>query len=482
MGATNAEIEAIKPIESDVHTADPSDSERETVPAPRSWASSVLMVTVGGLALFSDGYNAQVVGYMNPVLTELYPDDYTSGMKTRMSNAFLIGEIFGMLFFGWAIDKLGRRNGIVWATAFLVLGIILTTAAHGTTNSGMIWMMIIGRGVAGFGAGGEYPTCATTTTEATNDSKKAQGKRGLLSAMTTCFAVDAGFVAAGIVVLIVLAAYQHNLNDGVWRVSFGIGLLLPFALLFFRLRMVDSTQYAKHAMKDRIPYLLVLKRYWKPIIGTSMAWFMYDFVVYPFGIFSSTIISGLNPDGNLTQTIGFGTAINSFYLPGCLIGGLLMDKIGRRQTMTLGFVLWSLLGFIIGGALFSHLDSAPAIHRLVATFLCCAESFPTPIRGHFLGLAAAIGKSGAAIGTEVFTPIQEAFPSESKGLQGVFLIGSAFAMTGALISWFLIPDRSRDLASEDEEFRRFLEEHGYCGSFGDNNLLNASVEIAKPGL
>ena len=37
----------------------------------------------------------------------------------------------------------------------------------------------------------------------------------------------------------------------------------------------------------------------------------------------------------------------------------------------------------------------------VATFLCGAESFPTPIRGHFLGLAAAVGKAGAAIGTQV---------------------------------------------------------------------------------
>ena len=37
----------------------------------------------------------------------------------------------------------------------------------------------------------------------------------------------------------------------------------------------------------------------------------------------------------------------------------------------------------------------------VATFLCGAESFPTPLRGHFLGLAAAVGKAGAAIGTEV---------------------------------------------------------------------------------
>lgn len=42
---------------------------------------------------------------------------------------------------------------------------------------------------------------------------------------------------------------------------------------------------------------------------------------------------------------------NCFYLPGCLVGGFLMDKIGRKQTMTLGFFCWSVLGFIIGGAL-----------------------------------------------------------------------------------------------------------------------------------
>lgn len=28
-----------------------------------------------------------------------------------------------------------------------------------------------------------------------------------------------------------------------------------------------------------------------------------------------------------------------------------MDWIGRKQTMTLGFFLWAILGFIIGGAL-----------------------------------------------------------------------------------------------------------------------------------
>ena len=136
----------------------PDDKQEQIVPPPVSKATSIMTVLVGGVALFSDGYNAQIVGYMNPLLAQLYPKDYNGIMKTRMSNAFLIGEVFGMLFFGWGIDKLGRRTGIFWATIFLVLGIVLATAAHGATVNGMFWMMIIGRGVAGFGAGGESPS------------------------------------------------------------------------------------------------------------------------------------------------------------------------------------------------------------------------------------------------------------------------------------------------------------------------------------
>ncbi|KAK0941985.1 hypothetical protein LTR29_006403 [Friedmanniomyces endolithicus] len=393
--------------------------------------SSTLTVLVSGLALFSDGYNAQIIGYMEPLFSKLYKEGMSSTIKTRLSNSYLIGEIFGMLFFGFLIDKIGRRTGIVFATLFLVLGVIIATAAHGTTQLGMFWMMIVGRGIAGFGAGGEYPTCGTGSAEASDESQYVRRRRGILVAMATDFAIDLGFVVAGIVALIVLAAYHEQTSDGVWRVCFGLGFVLP--------------------------------------------------VTYPFGIFSSTIIGSLNPNDTLVQNIGYGTVVNAFYLPGCIVGGFLMDWIGRKQTMTLGFVCWAIMGFIIGGALgpiqtitplflvlYGIFNSFGEMGPGVATFICGAESFPTPIRGHFLGLAAAVGKAGAAIGTQVFTPIQNSFSDTEKGVQGVFLIGAAFAMVGGLISWLLIPDRERDLESEDARFRAYLESPGYSGAFGES--------------
>lgn len=105
-------------------------------------------------------------------------------------------------------------------------------------------------------------------------------RRGMIVAIATDFAIDFGFVIAGVVALIVLAAYHENISDGVWRVNFGLGFVLPLVLMFFRLRMINSTQYRRHAMKKgKIPYLLVVKRYWRPMLGVSLCWFMYDFVV-----------------------------------------------------------------------------------------------------------------------------------------------------------------------------------------------------------
>jgi hypothetical protein len=46
--------------------------------------------------------------------------------------------------------------------------------------------------------------------------------------------------------------------------------------------MVNATQYRKHAIKANIPYMLALKRYWKPMLGTCKYILLYTFI--PFAI------------------------------------------------------------------------------------------------------------------------------------------------------------------------------------------------------
>lgn len=165
--------------------------------------------------------------YFQPLVNILsYPNGISKTIKTRLSNSYLIGEIFGMLFFGVTIDRFGRRTGIVFATCFLIFGIILATASHGRSDLGMFWMMIVARGIAGFGAGGEYPVCGTSAAEASDESVAVRRKRGILVAMSTDFAIDFGFVVAGIVALIVLACYHNKSSEGVWRICFGLGIVV----------------------------------------------------------------------------------------------------------------------------------------------------------------------------------------------------------------------------------------------------------------
>jgi len=234
--------------------------------------------------------------------------------------------------------------------------------------------------------------------------------------------------------------------------------------------------------KTIMPYHLAIRRYWRPLLGSALAWFIYNYIAYPFGLFSSTIASSVGAGDTLVKSYGWGTLINCFYLPGGFIGGYLSDKIGRRRTMALGFGLQAILGFIMGGAL-EHIQNRTGLFIFLyglfltlgevgpgATIVATSsEFFPTSIRGQMLGLCAATSKAGAAIGTSVFKPILASYGDDTvRGNQAVFLIGSGFAVLGMLVAWFLIPAHAPDLEQEDENWKIYLQDAGYEIEWGDS--------------
>ena len=97
-----------------------------------------------------------------------------------------------------------------------------------------------------------------------------------------------------------------------------------------------------------------------------------------------------------------------------------------------------------------------------------------------MGFAAAVGKAGAAIGTQVFTPIQDSFDDTQKGTQAVFLIGAGFAAIGGIVAWVFIPERERALEGEDARFRVYLAENGFEGAFGESLLEEVRTTAFRP--
>jgi hypothetical protein len=73
---------------------------------------------------------------VNVILSEEYPKQYTADVKTRVSNALLVGEIFGQEVVGLTRDYLGRKFAIVSTTLMIAIGGILATASSGKTVEG----------------------------------------------------------------------------------------------------------------------------------------------------------------------------------------------------------------------------------------------------------------------------------------------------------------------------------------------------------
>ena len=121
--------------------------------------------------------------------------------------------------------------------------------------------------------------------------------------------------SATLVPYVLLYICGENHLRAVWRLSFGLGCVFPIVLLFFRTKMVESTRFVKASMvRGPMPYKLIFKRYWKSFLGLSIAWFLYDFIAYPFGIYSSTIVDIITGGATDLKTVfKWNIVINAFY-------------------------------------------------------------------------------------------------------------------------------------------------------------------------
>ncbi|MFL6135813.1 MAG: MFS transporter, partial [Nocardioidaceae bacterium] len=113
------------------------------------------MVMALGTAWVLDGIEITIAGAVAAVLTE----DATLGLSSTQVGAiatvYLLGEVFGALFFGQLSDKLGRKNLFVVTLGVYLVGNALTAFTWGNSVAALTFLYVT-RFIAGAGIGGEY--------------------------------------------------------------------------------------------------------------------------------------------------------------------------------------------------------------------------------------------------------------------------------------------------------------------------------------
>ena len=351
-------------------------------------------------------------------------------------------------------------------------------------------------------------------------------------------------MASGIMPLIFLkwrpervgAASQEEYVDAlqpVWRALLGTGAIFPVLILGFRLFWTENEAFKKNSLQSisaaggttvvatdgsqvddrkQVPYSVIFRYYWRPLLAISLMWFMYDFGAYAFGLYGSYIVDVATQGNNNTNTGGAGGSVAPlltifgytslllfFNLPGSLLGAFGSDWLGCQPALLLGATLQAIFGVFIA-VFFSKLkENIVAFVVLYGLFLSCGEFGPgdnvgllaakfsaTGVRGRCYGVAAAMGKIGAFVGSWVFPILvgragregeREGEGDGDMGMKRAFWVASMMCLlTGVLGMWGVKKIGQDMVKEEDERFRRYLEEKGYVFGNGDEGEKDA-VEL-----
>ncbi len=478
--------EDISPAGEKVASPALADSAPAQPVAKKSRLGAVGLIFACGAALFSDGYVNAASGPTVTILSYAYPDyPGFATFESRFSSLVFAGTVFGMLLFGFLVDRIGRRHGMWFASIWLCLWSVLIAGAWGAGGSigGLFAALAAYRFIIGIAIGAEYPSGSVAASENTEGEGVAKSRQQMYFIIATNTMIDLGFVVAVLVAYILLLIFGINHLAWVWRLTLGLGAIPPLLVFFFRMGMQEPEHYRKGAIKKNIPYLLIFKRYWVRLVAVCLAWFAYDYVSYPSGIYSSIIIKQLNPGNGsdydtLKKSLAYSTALNCFYLPGTIIGAFISDRLGPKHTMILGLLIQAVLAFVMGGAFGQIRESLGGFIVVYGLFLAAGElgpgnnlgllaskaCGPAAVRGTFYGIAAAIGKVGAFSGSYAYPQIQADLgtPNDNIYYAGPFYIAGGLAVFSAIITFFFIPAIGQDsMKHEDEAFRQYLADNGY---------------------
>lgn len=438
-------------------------------------------VIVNGVGVLSDSYNLYAISLVFYSVTQYLNISTIEGSILTASSFF--GAAAGAVMFGTIADRIGRKPMYGIDLALIFIGAISQLF---TVNFSMLF---ISRLVLGIGIGGDYVMSPVIMAENSNTRD-----RGKLMAITFSVMYLIGATIAAFVVQITSIFIAP---DQSWKIVLAFGAVPALFVIYYRRKIPETYRFNARVKgdttirkdqqvqvpeglstigKDRMGYATRFVQSLPVIIVGSVLWILYDTYSSTFTIYGPITIAsnlGLTP-------VGFTyAAVFLAGLPGTLLSIKLIDKIGRKKLVVMGYagvflalVMYSLLimnpnifgfpqsaevlGTLTGFAaalgftlyLFNYLFSAMGPATVIGGTIIVPELLPTKIRASGQALNVFIDRIASGLAITSFPLLLL-----TLGLSYIILIYAFIAIASSVIMYIALPEAKgrtlEDLSKEN---------------------------------
>jgi MFS transporter, MHS family, proline/betaine transporter len=335
------------------------------------------------------------------------------GFVVRPLGAVLIGN-FG--------DRAGRKAALTLTILLMAAGtgIIAFSPTYATIGFGAPLLLLLGRVLQGFSAGGEIGGATAYLLETADPQQRGRVASWLEASMG--MANILGALAAFTVTALLSKQEIHAWG---WRLPFVFGLLIAPVGLYLRRSLDETAAFQAEAgrrnrecAQPKAPLLRIFRNHGRSLFVGFCVAVLWAVAVYVLMIYLPTYVQ--RPDTfNFSSQQAFGASVigNIPFVIGCVWFGAVSDRIGRRRSLFLSAAL--LLLFVL--PLFMWLKAEPTL----ATLILVQCMVCTLVAG-FVGVAPAA--------------LSEIFPTGVRSTGTSLVYNGAFTVFGGfapmILTWF----------------------------------------------
>ncbi len=371
------------------------------------------LLIVTGLGWLFDSMDTGLISFVLPMLAKDW--NLAPEQVGLIGSIGLFGMAIGAVMAGSLADRFGRKN--IFAATVILYSISTGLCAVAWSYESLL----VFRFLVGFGLGGELPVAATLVSE-----YAPAHLRGRFIVLLESF-WGVGWLVAALLSYFFIPAFG-------WKSAFIIGALPAFYVFLIRLHMPESVRYLVSKGKiseaekiiDELECKLGVEH--KPFeknislpeviqpspltlfnsqfrVRTIMLWLTWFGIVFSYyGIFMWLPSIVYAQGFEVVKSFEYVLVMTLAQLPGYFTAAWLVDKIGRRYTLSSFLLMSGICAFFFGNAQSSTAllisGAAMSFFNLGAwgvIYTYTPELYPTFIRALGSGYAAGFGRIGGII-------------------------------------------------------------------------------------